>query len=105
MVRRSSCGKTAETWLTFAMSTCLEPREDVGAVGDVGLLRYQRMAKKPTRATAMICGMLIDVWPAASAMVNVYRYRAAVSRLRYRWCDVGCCVSRGVSLSLAAWWS
>jgi hypothetical protein len=26
-----------------------------------GLLRYQRMAKKPTRATARSWGMLIDV--------------------------------------------
>ena len=35
-----------------------------------GLLRYQRMAKKPTRATARSCGMLIDV--SVWAMVAVF---------------------------------
>lgn len=52
------------------MSIGLGLREDeVGADDEIGLLRYQRMAKKPTRATARIWGMLIEVWP-ASAMVR-----------------------------------
>lgn len=33
--------------------------------GEVGLLRNQRMARKPTRATAMSWGMLIEVCDSA----------------------------------------
>ena len=36
-----------------------------------GLLKYQRIAKKPTRATARSCGMLIEV--SVWAMVAVVR--------------------------------
>lgn len=56
----------AETWSTFWMSTprLVLLREEVleGGVGaEAGLLRNQRSARKPTIATAISCGMLIEV--------------------------------------------
>ena len=54
----------AETWSTLFTSTCL-PREELGAEPEEGLFMNHRIARKPTMATAMICGMLIDVWPSA----------------------------------------
>ena len=66
IVLRSSCGNMAATWSTLLTSTC-RPREDelFGGVVEGGLLRYQRIARKPTRATAMSWGMLIEVWLSA----------------------------------------
>lgn len=46
-----------ETWLTLVMSTCRVFRDEelvVGVPGEVGLFMSHRIAKKPTRATAMI---------------------------------------------------
>lgn len=41
-------------------------REEVeGEVVEGGLLRNHRRARKPTMATAMSCGMLIEVWVSA----------------------------------------
>lgn len=57
----------ALTWVIWAGSTArlrevpallLLPDEEAPPGG---LLKYQRMAKKPTRATARSCGMLIEV--------------------------------------------
>lgn len=65
MLRRSSCGNMELIWVICAGSTArlreeplllLPPEEE-----DMGLLRYQRMAKKPTSATARSWGMLIEV--------------------------------------------
>lgn len=56
------------TWLILVTSTCLPLREEEeggGAEAEAGLLRNQRMAKKPTMATARIWGMLIEVWLSA----------------------------------------
>ena len=68
MLRRSSCGNMALTWEIWAGSTARLLREEPamllllpGAEEPGGLLKYQRMAKKPTRATARSCGMLIEV--------------------------------------------
>lgn len=53
-----------ETWSTLVTSTCRPLRDDEvleeAAVEEMGLLRNQRMAKKPTSATAMIWGMLME---------------------------------------------
>lgn len=75
MLRRSSCGNMALTWAICAGSTPRLARDELllllllpGEEGG-GLLRYQRMAKKPTSATARSCGMLIDV--SVCAMVTV----------------------------------
>jgi len=54
----------ALTCATCAGSTPRFAREELLLLPGVeggGLLRYQRMAKKPTSATARSCGMLIDV--------------------------------------------
>ena len=75
MLRRSSCGNMALTWVICAGSTPRFARDELllllplGEEGG-GLLRYQRMAKKPTSATARSCGMLIDV--SVWAMVAVF---------------------------------
>lgn len=65
---RSSCGNIADTWSTLLTSTCRSREEELG-VDDAGLLRNHRIARKPTSATAMSCGMLIEVW--LSAMLDV----------------------------------
>ena len=63
------------TWSIFVMSTCPPlPRDDdegldVVVVG--GLLRNHRIARKPTRATAMSWGMFIEV--CVSAIVDEER--------------------------------
>lgn len=51
----------------------LPEEEEEGPVA--GLFRNQRIAKKPTRATAMICGMLTEVWLVGlvSAMMTASR--------------------------------
>jgi hypothetical protein len=79
----------ALTWVIWAGSTArlrdeeallpLPPEEEEGG----GLLRYQRIAKKPTRATARSCGMLIEVsvWAMlADAVVCMQRQGAVVCR-------------------------
>ena len=54
-----------ETWSILVMSICCRPPLRLDAEAEEGeeegLLRNQRMAKKPTSATAMIWGMLIEV--------------------------------------------
>ena len=77
MERGSTCGNMAETWAILVGSTScpalrLLPLAFVEVPDDEeteGLLRNQRMAKKPTRATAMICGRLMEVC-VVSAMVG-----------------------------------
>ena len=66
MVRWSSCGNMAETCEILVGSTFRVRDEDdeleaAPVEGEEGLLRYQRIARKPTRATAKSCGMFIEV--------------------------------------------
>ena len=59
--------------MTLLTSTGLPPREEEGdgaGASDAGLLSNQRMAKKPTSATARSWGMLIEV--SVWAMVAVF---------------------------------
>jgi len=65
----------------LALLLLLPPgEEDVG-----GLLRYHRMAKKPTRATARSCGMLIEVsvWAIVAVNCEAVVFGVVVS---YAWC-------------------
>jgi hypothetical protein len=57
------------------ISTC-RPREEgdvLAAAGAAGLFMNQRMARKPTSATAMICGMLIEVCASAMACTGAQK--------------------------------
>lgn len=68
MLRRSRSGKILWIESTFATSTGRpalaldEEPELLAEAPPAGLERYHRMARKPTRATARSCGILIEVW-------------------------------------------
>ena len=72
MVRRSRCGKMEAIWAMEAGEGVGVPREEEEEPGvEGGLARNQRRARKPTRATATSCGMLIEVCMADAMAVNV----------------------------------
>ena len=54
-----------------------------GAEEPGGLLKYQRMAKKPTRATARSCGMLIEVsvWAMLAVVCETFLWECFLRRL------------------------